>query len=81
MLNFYKIFEESYENKLKSAMGEAQSDIKECEFLVGWDSNNFHILKSTVDKFHKKIYKIGKKFKEFLNQNTDMVLFLIKDRE
>ena len=62
-------------------MGEAQSDIKECEFLVGWDSNNFHILKSTVDKFHKKIYKIGKKFKEFLNQNTDMVLFLIKDRE
>lgn len=54
---------------MKSTINKSQKEIRECEVLVGWDSNNFHVLKSTVEKFHKRLYKIGKSYKDFLNEN------------
>jgi len=70
-MNYYNNYQNNYNNKMKSVLNGYIKDIKECEILVGWDSNNFHILKSTVDKFHKKLYKIGKGYKDFLNENFD----------
>ncbi len=56
-----------FAEKMKSIKNESETDIKECVTLVGWDSNNFHTLKSTVEKFHKRLYKIVKSYKDHLN--------------
>ena len=47
---------------------EQEKEIEDYKKLAGWDSNNYLILKATVEKFHKKIYRICKKFKDFLNE-------------
>jgi len=49
----------------KMFQGEMQEYIK----LAGWNSTNYLILKGTVEKFHSKIHKIGKRYKEFLNES------------
>ena len=51
--------------------GEMQEYIK----LAGWNSTNYLILKGTVEKFHSKIHKIGKRYKEFLNESMRVQVF------
>lgn len=77
LIDFYMNFWELYDAQLQLQKQEAQKDIRECELLVGWDSNNFHVIKATVEKFHTKLYKIGKKFKDYLDQSFQSVLFTI----
>ena len=73
ILAFYELFDKSYESQSEGSKKASQKEIRECELLVGWDSNNFHILKATVEKFHKKLYKVGKSYNEFLDNPFEAV--------
>lgn len=45
-----------------------EKEIEDYRKLAGWDSNNYLVLKATVEKFHKKIFRICKKYKDFLGE-------------
>jgi midasin (ATPase involved in ribosome maturation) len=62
---------------MNSIKAESEKDIKECISLVGWDSNNFHTLKSTVEKFHKRLYKIVKNYNDSISGAAQMSLISV----
>jgi midasin (ATPase involved in ribosome maturation) len=43
-----------------------EKEMEEYQKLAGWNSTNYAVLKSTVEKFHGKIHKINKRYKDFL---------------
>lgn len=74
LLSFYGLFGEAFDDSHEQSKKASYKEIRECELLVGWDSNNFHILKATVEKFHKKLYKVGKTYKEYLENSFETVI-------
>ena len=56
-------------NEVKSAeKRKFDQEIKDYGKMAGWNFNNYVTLKQTVEKFHKKVNRIIKGFKDFLSE-------------
>lgn len=61
--------------KVEAECKEFDKEIEEYRRLAGWDSKNYLTLKATLEKFHKKIYKICKKYKDFMQEPSRIHVF------
>lgn len=69
------MFEEELVQRIDNEKKEFEKEIDEYRKLAGWDSKNYIVLKTTIEKFHRKIYKICKKYKDFMHEPSRVHVF------
>lgn len=60
------MFESELQQKIENEKKQFEKDIDEYRKLAGWDSKNYIVLKQTIEKFHRRIYKVCKRYKDFM---------------
>lgn len=71
---YYSQFLLQYHQVLKDSYTSCIKDIEEYEQLQGWHSNNYHVLRATSDKFHKRLNKIVKNYQEVLHSSISNIV-------
>lgn len=72
---FAFLFKQELLSKVEAEKKQFEQDIDEYRKLAGWDSKNYVILKATVEKFHKRVFRICKKYKDFMQEPARVHVF------
>ena len=70
----FKYFEEYHKSRKEETIKEFHKDIQKYQDLNKWDNRDHMRLKYSVDKYHRKLNKIMKKYEEFLETPIEVGL-------
>ena len=75
ILNYHAYYLEDFKDYHKRLVSSFEEEINECTELAGWKSKNYLVLKDTVDKYHRKIHSVLKRYRESLEVGLEGFLF------
>lgn len=66
--SYYMQYYSRYLSKVMENRAEHEKDCMDYVVLAGWDSKHYSTLKATVEKFQKKVHRIMKRYRDFLQE-------------
>ena len=75
VLKYHSYYLQDFQEYRKRLVASFEEEINECTELAGWKSKNYLVLKDTVDKYHRKLHSVLKRYRTSLEEGLEAFLF------